>query len=111
MQINTGLTGLNTASSTKSLESRVAQLESLLNVINNTVTLQMGSSKIIISSNKIELISSGQITIQSSQNLQFKCGANMEMQAGSSIQQRASGSLTIEASGNLVLKGAKILQN
>jgi hypothetical protein len=121
MQLNTikpNTLQLNTASSTQSLESRIAHLESVLKPSNNTLTLQVGTSKIVISQDKIELKCRGTISIEamnvkvgSDTDINIRAGANLDIRASSNLSEKASGSLLVQAGGPLNLKGAVINQN
>ena len=103
---------------TKTLENRISQLESILKPGDNSITLQVGTSKIVISQNKIELLCQGTIQIKSLNKMEIESSdvkvtsyLNTEMKVGGDLTEKASGTMLIAASGNLVMKGASIQQN
>jgi hypothetical protein len=76
----------NAMNTIQSLEARVAQLERLLQVQGDKVTLQSGGSSVAVSASGVTI-------------------------TGRDITMSATGQATIKASGNLTLKGSKIQQN
>jgi type VI secretion system secreted protein VgrG len=101
---------LSIASSPQSLESRIAHLESVLKPSNNTITLQVGTSKVVISSDKIELVCQGTIQIKAIK-VNVDSQADIDIRASGNLSERASSTLTVQAGGTLNLKGATINQN
>ena len=99
-----------TAVGTQTIESRVALLESVLKPVNNTITLQVGTTKVVISQNKIELVCQGAINIKGLK-VDLESQTDMDIRVGANLTERASASLSVEASGTLTLKGAVINQN
>lgn len=79
----------------KFIETRLTNIEKTVQSSGNTITFQVGSSKIVISGNEIRIETGG--------NLSIKAGANGTIETG--------GSTALKAGGDLVLKGARIEQN
>ena len=101
---------LNPAIGAQSLESRIANLESVLKPGPNNITLQVGTTKIVIASDKIELTCQGTIRINGTK-LNLDSQTDMSMRAGANLSAKASSTLLIEASGPLNLKGSTINEN
>jgi large exoprotein involved in heme utilization and adhesion len=95
----------------KNLEARIAQLENTVKSSNQTLVLQVGTSKITITATDIKLESKGRIEILPTTDLVVRAGTNIDARASNNIIHRASGSMQVEASGVLTLKGSSINQN
>ena len=71
----------------QTLDARVANLEKMLQVNGDAVTIRVGSSKVVISSSEIRLETSAAITI--------KCSGNLNIESAAAANIKASGALTV----------------
>jgi hypothetical protein len=95
----------------KALENRISQLENALKASGQTLTLQVGASKIVLTPSEIRLESGGTINVKSSTELTLQAGSNMQIRASSNLTQESAASMQLKAAGRLALKGSPISQN
>ena len=72
------------------LDTRVANLEKAIQVNGNTLTIQVGSSKIVISPNEIRLETNAAINIRCTGNLNVESTSSGTLKAGSKLTIRGS---------------------
>jgi len=85
------------------LEARIAQLESMLALVNGQVVLDGKSGPV--------LIRGGSVTIMPDGALNLRSGASMNIGASMSLLVRASSAMSVEAAAGLDLKGSTISLN
>ncbi len=85
------------------LEARVAQLESLLHLVNGQLVLDGKNSPV--------LIRGGSVTIQPDGALNLKSGAGLTIGSSMSVMLRAMAGVSVEAASGLDLKGSTIMLN
>ena len=73
--------------------------DNLLTVKDDTVTVDMGGTRLVIESG-------GDITLESQGDLSLSASGNLKLEAQGNVEIKASGNATLEASGNATLKGA-----
>ena len=71
----------------------------LLTVKDDTVTVDMGGTKIVVESG-------GAITFEADGDISMRTKGNLSLEAQGNIDIKASGNVSLEASGNATLKGA-----
>jgi uncharacterized protein (DUF2345 family) len=92
---------------TKALETRVSALEKAWQMSGQTLTIQVGTSKIEIMPNSITLRSTGKIEINSTGEVVQQAGGNMTIKAGgSSLTIKAGAAMLVQASTSLTLRGS-----
>ncbi len=73
--------------------------DNLLTVKDDTVTIDMGGTRLVIESG-------GDITLEAQGDLSLSASGNLKLEAQGNVEIKASGNATLEASGNATLKGS-----
>jgi hypothetical protein len=99
------------------VETRISNLEKILKPGTDSITLQIGTSKIVISQSGIELECQGMIRIRSNKidvgstgEVLLSSGMDMQIRTANNLMQRACGDTFVSAQRTLTLKGSYIQQ-